>query len=125
MDTNFAPPTREVAQRQMARLLRAFEEATGLPQTVIGKIARDDTKWLREFGKRDFLFGTFDQVNSRISAVWPDGVAWPEDVPRQAPAPIGPEGQNAKQIGDRMVLPFEYAERVREHMAAREKPSAA
>ncbi len=92
MDTQFAPPTLDVARARITALLDGYREATGLPPTFIGILARGgDPKFCRNYLTNDFGFRSYDAVNSRLSAVWPAGVAWPQDVPRLAPAKIEPK----------------------------------
>lgn len=85
----FPPPSLDVARQNLTALLEAFERATGLAPTYIGIIARGgDPKFCRSYLEKDFGFESYDIVVSRLSALWPENAAWPEGVPRLAPAPI-------------------------------------
>lgn len=110
MDTHpaYAPPSLATARSRIAILLAAFEQATGLPPTLVGKLARGEPKFPRSFQEVDFGFRSYDIVVSRLSRLWPEGVAWPEAVPRQAPADIGPEGVGVKQLSPEQI-PFDVA----------------
>lgn len=111
----FAPPTIEIARQQARKLIYTLQEATGFPDTFIAKVARGEPKWWAKLDEIGMTFGSFDMMVSRLSAVWPDDVAWPEDVPRQAPAEIGPEGANPKDLA-RETLPYEMAADFRQRL---------
>lgn len=83
----YAPPALEAARGHIGRLVDAFREATGFSTSFVAAFARKgDTKWLTNYLHQNITMGTYDQVVSRLSAVWPDDVAWPDGVPRQAPS---------------------------------------
>lgn len=85
-ETTPAPPTIDVARDHVGRLLAAYQEATGFPKTFCAKVARGEPKFAKIYMSVDFGFGSYDAVNSRLSAVWPAGAPWPAGIPRQAPA---------------------------------------
>lgn len=89
MSNEFARPTLDVARERITVLLETYRAATGLSPTFIGILARGgDPKFARNYLTNDFGFRSYDAVNSRLSAVWPEGTPWPADVPRLAPAKI-------------------------------------
>lgn len=89
MSNAFARPTLDVARERITALLDGYRAATGLPPTFIGILARGgDPKFCRNYLTNDFGFRSYDAVNSRLSAVWPEATPWPADVPRLAPAKI-------------------------------------
>ena len=87
----FARTSLEIAREHITILLVRFGEITGYPPTLVGRLARGEPKFARSYLVNDFGFRSYDMVNSRLSALWPTGVAWPAGVPRQAPAEIEPE----------------------------------
>lgn len=92
MDQTYAEPFIAIARRHIAALLDGYRDATGLPMTFVARMAgKGDSKFAKTFQTSNFSFGTYDAINSRLSAVWPLGAEWPAGVPRQAPAEIEPE----------------------------------
>lgn len=92
MEQTFARPAIETARSHIAALFDAYLEATGLPLTFVARMAvNGDAKFAKTYPTANFSFGTYDAINSRLSAVWPIGAPWPLGVPRQAPAEIEPE----------------------------------
>ena len=89
--SRFAKSSLEIAREHITILLVRFGEITGYPPTLVGRLARGEPKFARSYLVNDFGFRSYDTVNSRLSALWPTGVAWPAGVPRQAPAEIEPE----------------------------------
>lgn len=87
----FAEPTLSVARRNLRRLFDVLGAATGWPPTFVGFVARGEPKWARQFEERDFTHSGYDVTVARLSAIWPDGVEWPAEVPRQAPATDVPQ----------------------------------
>ena len=88
----FAPPALDTARKHIRALLDAYRDATGLPATFIGIVAvGGDPKFARTFETSNFSFGVYDRLVARLSAVWPEGVEWPADVPRQPPAKVEPQ----------------------------------
>lgn len=84
----YSDPTLKTARRRLEILFAAFGEATGLPETFIGRVARNDPKFPAAARVRDFRHGSYDEAVARLSALWPDGTPWPEEVPRLAPAEV-------------------------------------
>jgi hypothetical protein len=85
----YAIPSLDVARARIGRLLGVFQIEAGLTKTSAGHIARgNDPKFARTYLEKDFGFRSYDTVNSRLSAIWPPSLAWPDDVPRQRPADI-------------------------------------
>ena len=100
-------PTLTVAREHIAMLFEVFARATGAPQTAVARLARGDPKFGRIFETTDFGFKSYDVVNSRLSALWPAGVPWPESVPRQEPADVEPEAiaeVKARVAGEKSVI---------------------
>ena len=87
----YARPSLDVAREQITTLLETYRNATGLSPTFVGRVARGDPKFARQYLETGFTFRSFDIVNSRLSAVWPEGVPWPAGVARQAPGEVEPE----------------------------------
>lgn len=88
----YAPPMIETARDEIAAILVAFQTATGLPVTYANTFAcNGDPKFAAKLRENNFKIGTYDTINSRVSAVWPDDAAWPEGVRRLAPAEISAE----------------------------------
>lgn len=87
----YARPTLDIAREQITMLLDAYQDATGFSPTFVGRVARGDPKFARQYLATGFTFRSFDLVNSRLSAVWPEGLPWPAEVPRQAPGEVEPE----------------------------------
>lgn len=85
-----APSALQVARARIGILFEEFMAATGLPKTFVVRFAVGDPKFGKSYLERDFLLGTYDRINSRISAAWPSDVDWPEDVPRQKSAELEP-----------------------------------
>lgn len=84
----YATPTLDTARAHIAGLFDAFCAATGLPISYVGTLTCGDPKFSTRYQRADFVHGTYDRVNSRLSAVWPEGIDWPCGIPRQAPAEI-------------------------------------
>lgn len=96
----YAPPTLDIARQQITALLELYEKATGFRRTFViilataGAPTRGDAeaKGNPKFGsgylKTDFGHSTYDRLNSRLSALWPEKAEWPADIPRQKPAKI-------------------------------------
>lgn len=61
-----------------------------MPPSILGQIVKNDGNWVSDYRSKDIRIGTYDRVVSRLSAIWPDHVAWPDDVPRPEPAQIEP-----------------------------------
>jgi hypothetical protein len=87
----YAPPALETHRLHLRVLFKAFADATGWPPTFVGFVARGEPKWARQFEERDFTHSSYDTAISRLSALWPEDVPWPAEVPRQAPATEIPE----------------------------------
>lgn len=93
---HYARPSLDIARDRIGILLDAFQEEAGLTQTFVGKIARgNDPKFTRTYLENDFGFRSYDTVNSRLSAIWPLSLAWPDEVPRQRPAGVSAEDLDA------------------------------
>ncbi len=90
-DQPFAPGMQEIARAHLEALLASYSTATGLKEGTIGKLVQGDPKWAPGFRGRNIGIGTYDQSVRRFSAVWPEGVEWPDAVPRQAPEMLSPE----------------------------------
>lgn len=91
MDTEptYATPLIETARDHIARLHEAFMGKTRLAQTYAGKLLADgDPKFWATYHSNNFTLGRYDTIVQRFSALWPEGLAWPDGVPRQAPAAI-------------------------------------
>ena len=100
-------PSLAVARQHIAVLFAAFARATGAPQTAVARLARGEPKFARIYETTDFGFRSYDIVNSRLSALWPDDVPWPDGVPRQSPADVEPEAVaevKARMAGEQSVL---------------------
>ncbi len=88
----FAPPAVQIARENITALIDAIRAETGLSLTAAFKWACDgDPKFSSQYLVNNFSFGRYDTMVSRLSAVWPEGLAWPRQVPRQAPADLLPE----------------------------------
>lgn len=81
----------QVAYARIGTLLDAFVAATGIPITPSSAILAGDKAFVSRYRKSNLTFGTYDMVVGRASALWPEGAAWPADVPRPEPAPVPPE----------------------------------
>ena len=90
MMTEFDPSYREILVERMDRLMAVLQRQ-GLSQTFLNDVTRGDRAWTRDYRNRDPRVGTYDLVFARLSGIWPVGVAWPEDIPRPAPADIAPD----------------------------------
>lgn len=96
----YARPSLDIARDHIGLLLGAFQTETDLTQTFVGNIARgNDPKFARTYLEKDFGFRSYDAVNSRLSAVWPPCVAWPDGVPRLPPARL--EADALEALGKR------------------------
>lgn len=109
----YAAPALTLARAHIARLVGDFRQHTGLPPSFVSAYARvGDAKWFANYRVQNFTFGTYDQVVQRMSAVWPDDLPWPAEVPRQAPA---------QDVSD---LEIEWTRQMRARLAARDQEKA-
>lgn len=72
---------------RMDRLIGALI-ARGLTKTFISKVVGGNPTWVRDYQIKKFRVDTYDDAAARISAIWPEDVAWPSDIPRPEPAKI-------------------------------------
>lgn len=86
---DFSPTYRQMMVERMDRLTQILVDH-GLSQTSVNRIARNDPAWTRDYRNKNFTVDTYDMAAARISAIWPDDVAWPSDIPRPAPSEIEP-----------------------------------
>jgi len=90
--TNYDHPAVEIACRQLARMLEAFSEATGFPVTFASEaLAGDRAFYNRVRNGANLNFSTYDRVLASASALWPEGVEWPEGLPHLPPIDVPPE----------------------------------
>lgn len=85
----YDPPYRDILVARMDRLMLILQRR-GLSQTFINNVTRGDPAWTRDYRTRNFRVDTVDSVLARLSAIWPTDLAWPEDIPRPAPAELEP-----------------------------------
>ena len=73
---------------RLLTVARAFGEAAGLPETTVSWRVFGDTKKLpRIKAGADLQTRRLEMAMRWFSTNWPNGHAWPEDVPRPAAAP--------------------------------------
>lgn len=92
--TKYAPTRLSQMRAQLAEILDIYRGVTGTSPTFSAFVALGDKKFYRNLHVTDFRVGSFDKALGRLSAVWPEGVAWPAHIPR--PEPIEP-GENVRE----------------------------
>jgi len=91
-ETPYAAALKDTAAAQMMRVVAVFSAHTGMTPTILSKILVNDTTFIPRVGDgAGFTVTQFDRIISGLSAIWPDDLAWPRDVPRQAPARLPPD----------------------------------
>lgn len=85
----FSQPYQVLMVGRMDRLIGALI-ARGLTKTFISKVVGGNPTWVRDYQIKKFRVDTYDDAAARISAIWPEGVAWPSDIPRPEPSEIDP-----------------------------------
>ena len=85
-EQTYAPPLIETLRAQARAVFDAYMAATGLSRTFISETICGDPAWIMRLDQNGMTIKTYDRFMSRFSAFWPPGLAWPEGVPRQAPA---------------------------------------
>ena len=76
---------RDQFTRQTERLVRALMEHTGVSASAVLVPTGGNSAYLkqvRDGGKHGVSVGKHDTFLENISALWPDDLAWPEDIPR-------------------------------------------
>lgn len=96
MDT-YAPTLKQDLTKRLDALTNLLDEA-GLAPSRLGKIVKNDGNWVKDYRDRNIRVDTYDMVVAKISALWPDHIAWPADVPRPAPSAIEPT--NAAEVAE-------------------------
>ena len=75
----------------LRKLLSAFLDGTGFAVATASRLVAKDPKFFGALDGAGIRARTADQVAARFSALWPEGVAWPADVPRPDPADVDEE----------------------------------
>jgi len=87
-----APPLKDTAQRNVMAATNALSDHTGISLSAIGHtLIGDSTFVVRVHEGTNFTLSLYDRLMGGLSAIWPPDLAWPEDVPRPAPARLAPE----------------------------------
>lgn len=87
MDNNrFSKSSLETARANLRVLFDAYVAATGFPVPFASELVADDRAFVYRFKRTGLNFQTYDRVVARFSWLWPKATAWPQDVPRIAPA---------------------------------------
>ena len=84
----YAPPLIETVRRNIDTVAGALSECTGMSRTLLSRIATGDRAFLFRLSEDSISVRSYDTAMSRLSAVWPDFAAWPENVPRPAPGDV-------------------------------------
>lgn len=85
----FSPTYRQAMVERMDRLMQILQDH-GLSRTFVNMIVRNDRAWTRDYRNKNFRVDTYDEAAARVSAIWPEGIAWPSDIPRPEPSEIDP-----------------------------------
>lgn len=86
-----------VLRNHLRTCAEAFAAAKGLEIVTVGRLAANDWRFFERLNdaEKTFTVRTYDRVMSYFSDNWPEGVDWPEAVPRPVPPPPGDEGHRA------------------------------
>lgn len=75
---------------QLLSVAEIYREATGLKAVTLSWQLFGDSKKLERLEQGfDIQVTRYERAMQWLSDRWPDGVAWPADVPRPAPAEQG------------------------------------
>jgi hypothetical protein len=77
-------------RKNLAVLSTSLAEEAGVSASSVGKYIARDPKFFSSCQETDFRVGTYDYVVARFSAIWPEHLAWPEDIERPAASEIDP-----------------------------------
>lgn len=87
----YAPTLIETARANIVAVASAFVAATGLSETFVARVMRNDGAFIRRLPETTMNIRTYDEIMGKMSAIWPAGAAWPCDVPRPAPVAVSAE----------------------------------
>lgn len=90
--SKFAEPYADILRRNLMTVVAEYMTATGRSETKLSQELAADGSFLARWrrGEGGFRVQTYDDVIARLSLIWPEGVAWPEGIPRLAPKQISP-----------------------------------
>lgn len=119
----YAPTLTETARANIETAADLFTASTGLSRTYLSTVLRGDSAFLKRLADTSMNIRSYDEVMGRMSAIWPDDVAWPVSVPRPAPVSLPDEirAELEAKLADRAGR---IARRVAELRAAREAADA-
>lgn len=119
----YAPTLAETARANIETAADLFIASTGLSRTYLSTVLRGDSAFLKRLADTSMNIRSYDDVMGRMSAIWPDDVAWPTSVPRPAPVclPAEVKSELEAKLADRAER---IAQRVAELRALREAADA-
>ena len=74
----------KIVRQNLFKITKAYAKATGLSLSTISGRFYGNQAFLEDFrsGKiKSMTVRKIDEMLEKLSAVWPEGVAWPETVP--------------------------------------------
>lgn len=110
----YAPTLTDTARGNIRSVVSALMDATGLTETYLSKFLRGDSAFLKRLPETSMNLRTYDDVMARLSAAWPVGLAWPQDVPRLAPVALDDEDRRELEEMIARRLSLRAQEEVRE-----------
>lgn len=68
------------AKDALRKLVAVYRKATGSKLSAVSKKIYGHSSFLGDFfdGKRSVKLDNFDQIIASLSAIWPDGLIWPD-----------------------------------------------
>lgn len=84
----YAPTLTETARNNIRTACDALIAATGLTDTLISRVVKGDSAFIKRLPETSINIRTYDEVMGRLSAAWPEDAEWPASVPRPAPIPL-------------------------------------
>lgn len=88
----YSPTLKATARLNIMAVIAAYCDHTGLKRTALSGLLTNDNTFIGRVDKgAGFTVSIYDRVMGSLSALWPDDLDWPEDVPRPEPAALKPE----------------------------------
>ncbi|MEL4069552.1 hypothetical protein WKW50_05330 [Ochrobactrum sp. GPK 3] len=85
-------------RKNIKSTMDAYRHATGCNQTRLDEIVSGYRTFSQTMERTDMRAGTYDKIMSRLSAIWPDGIAWPAGIERPEPAVL--DAQTIKLVSE-------------------------
>lgn len=84
----YAPPLSQATRHHIRAAVDALIVGKGVTETFSSRLFTGDSAFVRRLPETSMNIRTYDQIMGRISALWPNDLEWPADVPRPEPLPI-------------------------------------